>query len=76
MAEIRFDAHKAFDRTVKRFDAKYPTAMACLMKNREALLAFYDYPAEHWLHIRTTNPIKSTFATIRLRSKRSRNMRF
>ncbi|MYL22096.1 IS256 family transposase, partial [Halobacillus litoralis] len=73
MAETRADAHKAFDRTVKRFDAKYPNAMACLVKDREALLAFYDYPAEHWLHIRTTNPIESTFATFRLRSKRSRN---
>ncbi|WP_075878825.1 IS256 family transposase [Vreelandella massiliensis] len=73
MAETRDKAHKAFDRTVKRFDTKYPNAMACLVKDREALLAFYDYPAEHWLHIRTTNPIESTFATVRLRSKRSRN---
>ncbi len=45
MAETRVDAHKAFDHTVKRFDAKYPNAMACLVKDREALLAFYDYPA-------------------------------
>ena len=73
MAETRFDAHKAFDRTLKRFEAKYPKAMACLAKDREELLAFYDYPAEHWVHIRTTNPIESTFATVRLRSKRSRN---
>ncbi len=73
MAETRVDAHKVFDCTVKRFDAKYPNAMACLVKDREALLAFYDYPAEHWLHIRTTNPIESTFATVRLRSKRGRN---
>ena len=73
MAETRFDAHKAFDRTVKRFEAKYPKAMACLAKDRDELLAFYDYPAEHWVHIRTTNPIESTFATVRLRSKRSRN---
>jgi len=47
--------------------------MDCLSKDRDALLAFYDYPAEHWVHIRTTNPIASTFATVRLRTKRSRN---
>ena len=62
MAETRDEAHKAFDRTVKRFEAKYPRAMECLAKDREELLAFYDYPAEHWVHIRTTNPIESTFA--------------
>jgi putative transposase len=73
MAETREDAHKAFDRTLKRFEAKYPQAMDCLSKDREALLAFYDYPAEHWVHIRTSNPIESTFATVRLRTKRSRN---
>jgi transposase-like protein len=73
MAETREDARKAFDRTLNRFQAKYPKAMDCLAKDREALLAFYDYPAEHWVHIRTTNPIESTFATVRLRTKRSRN---
>jgi transposase-like protein len=73
MAETREDAHKAFARALKRFEAKYPKAMDCLAKDREALLAFYDYPAEHWVHIRTTNPIESTFATVRLRTKRSRN---
>ncbi|MDI5889483.1 IS256 family transposase [Halomonas rhizosphaerae] len=73
MAETRDGAHKAFDRTLKRFEAKYPKAMGCLAKDREELLAFYDYPAEHWVHIRTTNPIESTFATVRLRTKRSRN---
>ncbi len=73
MAETREAAHKAFARTLKRFEAKYPQAMDCLAKDREALLAFYDYPAEHWVHIRTTNPIESTFATVRLRTKRSRN---
>lgn len=75
MAETRDEAHKAFDRTVKRFEAKYPKAMACLAKDRDELLAFYDYPAEHWVHIRTTNPIESTFATVRLRTKRSRSSR-
>lgn len=73
MAQTREEAHKAFDRTLKRFEAKYPKAMACLAKDRDELLAFYDYPAEHWVHIRTTNPIESTFATVRLRTKRSRN---
>lgn len=73
MAETRDEARRAFDRTVKRFEAKYPKAMGCLAKDRDELLAFYDYPAEHWVHIRTTNPIESTFATVRLRTKRSRN---
>ena len=74
MAETRDEAHKIFNRTLKRFEAKYPKAMACLAKDRDELLAFYDYPAEHWVHIRTTNPIESTFATVRLRTKRSRSM--
>ncbi|MDN3558274.1 IS256 family transposase, partial [Halomonas maura] len=73
MAETREAAHRAFDRTLKRFGAKYPQAMDCLAKDRDELLAFYDFPAEHWVHIRTTNPIESTFATVRLRTKRSRN---
>ncbi|MCE0761177.1 IS256 family transposase [Marinobacter sp. G11] len=73
MAETRADAHKAFDRTLVRFESKYPGAMERLRKDREALLAFYDFPAEHWVHIRTTNPIESTFSTVRLRSKRARN---
>ena len=73
MAEIRESAHKAFDRTLKRFEAEYPKAMACLTKDREDQLAFYDYSAEHWVPIRTTNPIESTFATVRLRSKQSRS---
>ena len=55
------------------FGAKYPGAMEKLCKDREELLAFYDFPAEHWVHIRTTNPIESTFATVRLRTKRARN---
>ena len=73
MAETRADAHKAFDRTLVRFESKYPGAMERLRKDREELLAFYDFPAEHWVHIRTTNPIESTFSTVRLRSKRARN---
>jgi hypothetical protein len=50
------------------YEAKYPKATGCLSKDREALLAFYDFPAEHWRHIRTTNPIESTFATVWLRT--------
>ncbi|WP_348760051.1 transposase [Candidatus Methylocalor cossyra] len=51
---------------------KYPKAVACLEKDRDALLTFYDFPAEHWIHLRTTNPIESTFATVRLRTARTR----
>jgi transposase-like protein len=69
----RKDAYKAFDNALQLFTPKYPKAMACLSKDREELLAFYDFPAEHWIHIRTTNPIESAFATVRLRTKKSRN---
>jgi len=72
MAEDRASAEKAFDHFVKMYQAKYPKAVACLEKDREALLAFYDFPAEHWVHIRTTNPIESTFATIRHRSDKAK----
>jgi len=57
---------------VQCYQAKYPKATACLEKNREALLCFYDFPAEHWMHIRTTNPVESAFATIRHRTRQSR----
>lgn len=73
MAETKKDAEAAFHNTVERFETKYPKATECLQKDREELLSFYDFPAEHWVHIRTTNAIESTFATVRLRSKRSRN---
>ena len=73
MASTRKDAYKAFDNTLELFGAKYPKAMECLSKDREELLAFYDFPAEHWIHIRTTNPIESAFATVRLRTKKARN---
>lgn len=73
MAETQDEAHKAFDRALARFESKYPGAMERLRKDREELLAFYDFPAEHWVHIRTTNPIESTFSTVRLRTKRARN---
>jgi len=73
MAETRVDAYKAFEGTVKRFGDKYPGAMKCLVKDKEQMLAFYDFPAIHWQHIRTSNPIESTFATVRLRTVKSRN---
>jgi putative transposase len=73
MAETQAQAGKAFDRFVKDYGAKYPKAVECLRKDRAALLAFYDFPAEHWTHIRTSNPIESTFATIRHRTTRTKN---
>lgn len=72
MAETKVRAEQAFDGFLETFEAKYPKATACLAKDREALLAFYDFPAEHWRHIRTTNPIESTFATVRLRTRRTK----
>jgi putative transposase len=71
-AESRKDAEKAFDRFVAKYEAKYDKAAACLAKDREALLAFYNFPAEHWKHIRTGNPIESTFATVRHRTTRAK----
>lgn len=72
MAETRADAEVAFDRFVASLQAKYPKATECLSKDRQALLAFYDFPAEHWIHLRTTNPIESAFATIRHRTDRTK----
>ena len=71
-AETKKEANKAFDTFIEKFGAKYVAATACLKKDREELLAFYDFPAEHWKHIRTTNPIESTFATVRLRHRRTK----
>jgi putative transposase len=72
LAEGREQADKAFDLFVKTYKAKYPQATECLSKDREVLLSFYDFPAEHWVHIRTTNPIESTFATVRLRHNKTK----
>lgn len=72
MAETREEAYKAFDYFLSAYQAKYPKDTFCLKKDREALLAFYDFPAEHWIHIRTTNPIESTFATVRHRTVKTR----
>jgi len=71
-ASTRQDAHDAFDGFVEDYGAKYPKAVECLVKDRDELLAFYDFPAEHWRHLRTTNPIESTFATIRHRHRRTK----
>jgi transposase-like protein len=72
MAETRDAAHQAFDQFLAKYQGKYAEACDCLRKDREVLLAFYDFPAEHWRHLRTTNPIESTFATIRLRHRRTK----
>jgi len=72
MAPGRDEANKAFDLFIQTHEAKYPKAAECLAKDRDELLTFYDFPAEHWVHLRTTNPIESTFATIRLRHKRTK----
>jgi transposase-like protein len=72
MAETKAKAQTAFERFVRSFGAKYPKAVKCLIKDREALLAFYDFPAEHWVHIRSTNVIESAFATIRHRSEQAK----
>ena len=72
MADTKHAAHTAVDVFISTYAAKYPKATACLAKDREALLAFYDSPAEHWVHIRTTNPIESTFATVRHRTVKTR----
>ena len=69
----RDSANKAFDGVLAKYSDKYPAAMKKLTKDREELLAFYDFPAAHWASIRTTNPIESAFATVRLRSKRAKN---
>ena len=72
MAETKADAEAAFDAFVESYQLKYEKAAECLTKDRDALLTFYDFPAEHWKHLRTTNPIESTFATVRHRTIRSK----
>lgn len=72
MAETPGDADHTFNAFTKAYELKYEKATACLAKDREALLAFYDFPAEHWKHLRTTNPIESTFATVRHPTIRSK----
>jgi len=71
-AATREEAEQAFDQFIVTYEAKYPKATACLLKDRDALMTFYDFPAVHWQHLRTTNPIESTFATIRHRTTRTK----
>ena len=71
-APTRAEAQKAFDLFIRTYEPKYPKAALCLQKDREELLAFYDFPAQHWQSIRTSNPIESTFGTIRHRTKRAK----
>ena len=71
-AEHQEAAEAAVDRFQETYAAKYPKATEKLLKDREALLAHFEYPAEHWIHLRTTNAIESTFATVRLRTKRTK----
>jgi transposase-like protein len=66
------DAQKAYDLFIASFEAKYPRAVECLTKDKDDLFAFYDFPAAHWIHLRTTNPIESTFATVRLRHRKTK----
>ena len=61
-----------FDKFIELYQDKYPKATECLQKDKRTLFAFYDFPAVHWVHIRTTNPIESTFATVRLRTYKTR----
>jgi transposase-like protein len=72
MAETKREALTAFDAFVETWSGKYDKAVECLIKDRDALLAFYDFPAEHWKHLRTTNVIESSFATVRHRTVRSK----
>jgi transposase-like protein len=73
MAPTWAQAMRAFEFFLKTYAAKYPRATEKLTRDREALLAFYDFPAEHWVHLRTTNPVESTFATVRHRSTQTKN---
>jgi transposase-like protein len=73
MAPKKDEAGEQFDSFISIYGAKYPKAAECLQKDRDALLTFYDFPAEHWRHIRTTNPIESAFSTVRLRTAKVRS---
>ena len=72
MAETKEDAKEAFDHFITRYEDKYPKATARLAKDQDVLLTFYQFPAKHWQHIRTTYVIESTFATVKLRTAKMR----
>jgi len=72
MAPTKADALSAYDHFVEVFSDKYPKAVECLVKDKEDLFTFYGFPAKHWVHIRTTNPIESTFSTVKLRTYKTK----
>jgi len=72
MAEIKQDALKAYNEFLALYETKFPAACECLAKDKEDLFTFYDFPAEHWVHLRTTNPIESTFSMVRLSTVRTK----
>lgn len=72
MSPTKKAALKAYDEFVKTYQAKYPKAVECLVKDKDVLFTFYEFPAEHWLHLRTSNPIESTFATVRHRTRQTK----
>ena len=72
LAETKKDALAALDEFLALYGAKYPKAWECLVKDKDVLFTFYDFPAEHWVHLRTTNPIESTFATVRHRTRQTK----
>ena len=72
LASTKVDALKTYDRFVEEYGAKFPKAVECLRKDKSVLFTFYDFPAEHWVHIRSTNPIESTFATVRHRTRQTK----
>ena len=72
LAPTRKAALAAYDQFISSYQIKFPKACECLQKDKEVLFTFYDFPAQHWSHLRTTNPIESTFATVRLRTHRTK----
>ena len=72
LSATRKAALEAYDQFIASYQAKFPKAIACLQKDKEWSFTFYDFPAQHWSHLRTTNPIESTFATVRLRTQRTK----
>jgi len=72
LSPTRKAALEAYDQFIASYQAKFPKAIACLQKDKEWSFTFYDFPAQHWSHLRTTNPIESTFATVRLRTQRTK----
>ena len=72
MSSTKAEALKAYDEFLNLYGVKFPRACECLRKDKDVLFTFYDFPAEHWKHLWTTNPIESTFATVRHRTKRTK----